>query len=55
MVANSSAYLVSDGVTLVYLSSDVKRMQAMMNRCIRIHDPRVLQHVQTRRTRSNKK
>ena len=39
----------------VYLSSDVKRMQAMLNRCIRLHDPRVLQHVPTRKTRSNKK
>ena len=43
------------GRQYVYLSSDVKRMQAMMNRCIRVHDPRVLQHVPARRTRSNKK
>ena len=33
----------------VYLSSDVKRMQAMLNRCVRLHDPRVLQHVPTRK------
>ena len=43
------------GRQYVYLSSDVKRMQAMMNRCIRIHDPRVLQHVPVRRTRRTKK
>ena len=40
------------GRQYVYLSSDVKRMQAMMNRCIRIHDPRVLQHVPSRKQRS---
>ncbi len=40
------------GRQYVYLSSDVKRMQAMMHRCIRIHDPRVLQHVPSRKKHS---
>ena len=39
------------GRQYVYLSSDVKRMQAMMNYCIRIHDSRVLQHVSSRKKR----
>ena len=32
----------------VYLGSDLKRIECVMNRCIRLHDPRVLDFVNTR-------
>ena len=32
----------------VYLGSDLKRIECVMNRCTRLHDPRVLDFVNTR-------
>ena len=32
----------------VYMGSDVKRMEAVMKRCMRLHDPRVLEFVRSR-------
>ena len=32
----------------VYLGSDLKRIEAVMNRCIRLHDPRVLDFVRSK-------
>ena len=35
----------------VYLGSDEKRLDAVMKRCIRVHDPRVLDFIQPNRTK----
>ena len=32
----------------VYLGSDLKRLDSVMNRCLRLHDPRVLEFVRSR-------
>jgi hypothetical protein len=32
----------------VYLGSDLKRLDSVMSRCIRVHDPRVLEFVRSR-------
>ena len=32
----------------VYLGSDIKRIQSIMSRCIRLHDPRVLDFVHSK-------
>ena len=32
----------------VYLGSDLKRLDSVMSRCLRLHDPRVLDFVQSR-------
>ena len=36
----------------VYLGSDLARIEDVMNRCIRLHDPRVLDFVHTRNVQS---
>ena len=35
----------------VYLGSDEKRLDSVMSRCLRLHDPRVLEFVQSSRTK----
>ena len=38
----------------VYMGSDLKRLNSVMNRCLRLHDPRVLEFVPSRPVKHEK-